>query len=109
MYGGNIHPWVQDILETSVQFDRDQNNTKLQTVLASQNTQHREKQVILSMIRSKTNESVPQEGNGKTSNLREHTCKVKWDGLYSRDAVSKKYHQHGRGKSTYHEQSTGRE
>ena len=43
LYGGNIHLWVQDIMETSVQFDGDQNNTNLQTFLAIRNTQHQEK------------------------------------------------------------------
>ena len=32
------------------------------------------------MIRCKNTESFPQVGNGKTTNLQEHTCKAKWDG-----------------------------
>ena len=37
--GGNIHLWVQDILETSVKLDGYKNNTNLKTVLSRQNTQ----------------------------------------------------------------------
>ena len=48
--GGNVHIWIQDILETSVQFDGDLNNVNLRTVLASRNTQRQEEQVILSTI-----------------------------------------------------------
>ena len=58
------------------------------------------------MIRCKDTESLPQAGNRKTINVREHTCKENWDGLYSRDTVSNKYHQHGHIKGTHHEQST---
>ena len=61
------------------------------------------------MIRCKITESLQQAGNDKTTSLREHTCKVKWDGLYSKDKVSNKSHQHGQGKITHHEQSTGKE
>ena len=63
MCNGNIHIWVQDILEISVRFDRHTNNPNLQTVLASQNTQRREEQVILSTLRCKKYESIPQAGN----------------------------------------------
>ena len=76
MCGGNIHIWVQDILETSVEFDGDTNNPKLQIVLASRNTQLREEQVILSTIQCKATESPPQAGNDETTNLQEHYCKA---------------------------------
>ena len=65
---GDLHIRIQDILETSVQFDVDTNNTNLQTFLASLNTQHREKQVILVTIRCKMTESLPQAGNDETTN-----------------------------------------
>ena len=87
MCGGNIHLWVQDILETSVQFDADTNNPNLQTVLASQTTQCGEEQFILSTKKCKATESPPQAGNDETTNLREHACKAKWDGLLSIDTV----------------------
>ena len=45
--GGNTHIWVQYILETSVQFDGYQHNTKIQKFLASQKNQLRRKQFIL--------------------------------------------------------------
>ena len=76
---GDIHIWVQDILETSVQFDGDTNNPNLQTSLAIQNTQRREKKFILSTIRYQGTESLPRAGNDQTTNLREHACKAKWD------------------------------
>ena len=79
MCGGNIHLWVQDILETSVQFDGDTNNPNLQTVISIRNTQLREEQVILSTIRFKATESPTQAGNDETTTLREHACKAKWD------------------------------
>ena len=41
----------------------------------------KKKKVILSNIQCKNTESLPQAGNDKTTNLREHTCKAKWDGL----------------------------
>ena len=81
MCGGNIHIWVQDILETSVQFDRDTNNPNLQTVIASQNVQSQEEQVILSTILCQVTESLPQAGNDETTNLLERACKAKWDVL----------------------------
>ena len=68
--GGNIHILVQDILERSVRFDVDQNNLNLQTVIARQNTQLQEKQVILSTIQCKNIESLPQSGNDQTKNIR---------------------------------------
>ena len=73
MCDDNIHIWIQDILEISVQFDRDQNNTNLQTVIAIQNNQSSEKQAILSMIRCKNTESLTQSDNYKTTNLQENT------------------------------------
>ena len=76
-----MHIWVQDILETSIQFDRDKNNLNLQTVLASRKTQLREEQVILSTIQCKATESLPQAGNYETTNLQEHDCKAKWYGI----------------------------
>ena len=105
----NIHLRIQDILETSVRFDGDTNNPSLQTVLAIQKIQCREERFILSTIRCKWTESLPQAGNDETTNSREHACKAKWDGLYSSDTVSKYYRQHGRGKRTHHEKSTGKE
>ena len=66
------------------------------------------KKVILSTVRYKNTASLPKVGNDKTTNLRKHTCKAKWDELYSRDTVSKNYHQHGRSKGTHHEQSNRR-
>ena len=47
------------------------------------------------MIQCKNTEILPQAGNDKKTKLLEHTFKVKWDGLESRDTVSKKSHQHG--------------
>ena len=79
--GGNIHLWVQEILETSVLFDGDTNNPNIQIFIASQNNQRREEQVILSTIRCKVTESFPQAGNDEITNLREHACKAKWDGI----------------------------
>ena len=67
---GDLNLRIQDILETSVPFDGDTNNPNLQTVLAIRNTQRREEQVILSMIRFKATESPPQAGNDETTNLR---------------------------------------
>ena len=75
----NIHFWVQDILEMSVKFDGDRNNTNLQTVLTSRNTQHRGKKFIISTIKCKKTESLPQAGNNNTTNLREHSCKGELD------------------------------
>ena len=78
---GDLHLWVQDILETSVLFDGDKNNLKLEKVLASRNTQRQEEQVILPTTRCKATESLPEAGNDETTNLQEHACKAKWDGL----------------------------
>ena len=50
-------------------FDGDINNSNLQTVLASRNTQRREEQVILSTIRCQATESLPQAGNDQTTNI----------------------------------------
>ena len=63
-----------------VQFYGDTNNSNLQTVLARQNKQCREEQVILSTIRYKSTERLPQADNDETKNLQEHACKEKWDG-----------------------------
>ena len=41
------------------------------------------------MIQCKNTEILPQAGNDNTTNLQEHTCKAKWDGLQYRDTVSK--------------------
>ena len=60
------------------------------------------------MIHCKATESLPQAGNDETTNLREHACKAKWDELQSRDTDSKNSYQHGRGKITHHEESTGK-
>ena len=60
----------------------------------------------LSMMQFKATESIPQEGNDETTNLRKHACKAKWDGQQSRYIVSKNYHQHGRVKKNHHEKST---
>ena len=68
--GGNIHLWVQDILETRVRFDGDTNKFNIQTVLASRNTQRQEEQVILSTIQRQATESLPQAGNYQTTNIR---------------------------------------
>ena len=54
----------------SVQFDGDQNNPNIQTVLSRRNTQLQEEQVILSTIKCKTTERLPQAGNDETTNLR---------------------------------------
>ena len=75
------HIWVQDILGKSVQFYGDQNNPNLQIVIAIRNNKRQEKQVILSTIRFKMTESLPKAGNYETTNLREHACKAKWEGL----------------------------
>ena len=40
------------------------------------------------MIQCKNTEILPQAGNDKTTNLQEHNCKAKWDGLHSMDTVS---------------------
>ena len=101
---GDLHLWVQDIPETSVRFDVDTNNPNLQKILASRNTQRREEQVILSTILCQENESLPQAGNDQTTNLQEHACKEKWDGLWYSNKVSNNSHQHVRGKRTHHEQ-----
>ena len=69
MHFGDLHPQIQDILETSVRFDGDTNSVNVQTVLASRNTQRQEEQVILSMIRRKASESLPQAGNDQTTNI----------------------------------------
>ena len=77
----NVHLLVQDILETSVRFDRDTNKFNVRTVLASRNTQRQEEQVILSTIQPQATESRPQAGNDKTTNIRQYDCKAKWDVL----------------------------
>ena len=66
---GDIHIWIQDILETSVRFDGDTNKFNGLIVLARINTQRQEEQVILSTIRRQATESLPQAGNDKTTNL----------------------------------------
>ena len=66
MCGKNIHLWVQDILETGVQFYGYKNNPNLKTVLAIRNTQLRQEQVIISSIGCKKTESLPQVGNDET-------------------------------------------
>ena len=40
------------------------------------------------MIQCKNTERLSQAGNDKTTNLQEHNCKAKWDGLHSMDTVS---------------------
>ena len=78
--GGNIHIWVQDILEISVKFDGDTNNPNLQKVIASRNTQRREEQAVLSMVRCKATEylseasKVPLEHMFKIN----ANCSVEW-------------------------------
>ena len=67
---GELHILIQDILETSVRFYGDTNNTNIQTVLESQNIQRQEEQVILSTIRCQATESLPQAGNDQTANIR---------------------------------------
>ena len=66
---GELHIWIQDILETIVCFDGDANNVNLQTVLASINTQHQEEQVIISTIRCQATEILPQAENDQTTNI----------------------------------------
>ena len=66
---GDLHIWIQDILETSVRFDGDTNNVNIRTVLARRNTQRQEEQFILSMIRCQATESLPQAGNDQTANI----------------------------------------
>ena len=77
----DLHLRIQDILETSFQFDADTNNANLRTVLASIKTQRQEEQVILSTIRRQATESLPQAGNYQTTNIQQYACKAKWDGL----------------------------
>ena len=67
---GDIHPRIQDILETSVRFDGDTNKFNVQIVIASRNTQRQEEQVILSTIRRQATKSLPQVGNDQTKNVR---------------------------------------
>ena len=67
---GDLYLQIQDILETSVCFDGDTNNVNLRTVLASINTQRQEEQVIISRIQCQATESLPQEGNDQTTNVR---------------------------------------
>ena len=55
------------------------------------------------------NEILPQAVNDETANIREHTCKVKWDGLHSRNTLLNKSCQNGQSKITNHDQSTGKE
>ena len=78
---GDLHLWIQDILETSFRFDADTNKFNVRTVLASRNTQLQEEQVILSTIRRQVTERLPQAGNDLTTNIRQYACKAKWDGL----------------------------
>ena len=106
---GELHILIQDILETSVRFYGDTNNTNIQTVLASRNTQRREEQIIISTILCQVTGSLLQERNDETKKILGHACKAKWDGIHSRYTVSNKYHQHGRGKNTHHEKSTIKE
>ena len=54
------------------------------------------------------NESLPQTVNDETENIREHTCKAKWDGLQSMNTLWSKFFHHGRSKITQHKQSTGK-
>ena len=49
---------------------------------------------ILSTIRCKNNESLPQSGNDKTENTQKHTCEAKLDGLQSRNMLSNNSCQH---------------
>ena len=84
----------------------DQYEPNLQEVLATRNSKLWEKQSILSMIRCKNNESLPQVGNDETENIWEHIFKAKWDGLQSRNMLWNKSCQPGISKITHHEQST---
>ena len=98
IFGFNTYwKWVFNLMDIK-------NNTNLKTVLVIQNTQRQEKQVTLSIIQFQKTEILPQAGNDKTTNLKERNCKAKWDGLYSRDTVSKKSHKHGQSKGTHNEQ-----
>ena len=78
---GDLHIWIQDIMETSFRFDAYTNKFNIQTVLASRNTQRQEEQFILSTIQRQATESLPQAGNDQTTNIRQYACKAKWDGL----------------------------
>ena len=55
-------------------FGGDQNNPNLQKLLAIWNNHCQKKQSILPMLKYKKNESLPQPGNYKTTDVREHTC-----------------------------------
>ena len=78
---GDLRLRIQDILETSFQFDADTNKFNIRTVLAIRNTQRQEEQVTISMIRRQVTESLPQAGNDQTTNIRQYACKAKRDGL----------------------------
>ena len=88
------------------QFDGYQYDLNLQIVLASQNIRLWERKIILSTIWYKKNKRLAQAGNDKTENIREHTCKKKWNGLQCRNMLKNKFCQHGQSKSTHQEQST---
>ena len=81
MRRGDLHLRIQDILETSVRFDGDRKKFNVRTVLARRNTQRQEEKVIISTIQRQATESLPQEGNDQTTNIRQYACKAKWDGL----------------------------
>ena len=78
---GDLHLRIQGVLETSVRFDGDTTSFNVRTVLVSRNTQRQEEQVILSTMRRQATESLPQEGNDQTTNIRQYACKLKWYGL----------------------------
>ena len=64
--------------------------------------------IILSMMKSKNNESLPQAGNDEIGNIWAHTCKANWDGLQSRDTLLNKSCKHGQNKNTHQEQLNGK-
>ena len=82
------------ILVDSVWFGGDQNNPNLQKLLAIWNNHCQKKQSILPMLKYKKNESLPQPGNYKNTNVREHTCNPNWYGLQSQSARWKEHNQH---------------
>ena len=103
---GNLQFWVQEILETSVQLDGDQNNAHLEIVIESQNNQRQEKyksyyqQYNVKILR----DFHKQEMIKLQIYKKEHTCKAKLYVQFSRDTVSNNSYQHGKIKVTHNEQ-----
>ena len=96
----NLHIWIQEILSNIFNFMELSMSPTFKQFWQFK-TYHAEKKIILSTIRCKKNEGLPQAGNDETENVQKHACEAKGGGLQYKNTLSNKSCQHGRRKSTH--------